>query len=85
MKKMSRRNITSVIDDMEKVSRVLKERLSGMGSCVIREPAGEDKALRLKNYESGNQAAGSLRWSMNSMVFVSIPVMTLLTRETRKL
>ncbi len=59
MKKMSRRKITSVIDDMEKVSSDWKFRFNAIPQ------------------------AGSLRRSMNSIVFISSEFITRFTRATR--
>ena len=68
MKKMSSRKITSVIDDIENVSSGWKFRFKAMMSCQEVEHAAQ---------------AGSLRRSMNSIVFDSMEFMTRLMRAVR--
>ena len=74
---MSRRNITSVIDDIENVSSVWK--FFFKATVIV--------GYNVKNISSevGERHTGSLRRSMNSMVLASREFMILLTRDTRKL
>ncbi len=81
IKKISRRNITSVIDDIENVSRVWK--FFFRATMLVGYKVNYYCALRFDG--SAAAYAGSLRRSMNSIVLASMEFMIRLTRDTRKL